>query len=216
MFCLIDQEFPMSAPFRGASLKCKICGSAFRVPPSRANSAEFCSTKCAAVVRGLNRRKRVTLNCEQCSKPFEVPASHKDRRKFCSAECREASVKYATEKSERAKGPTNPMWMGGLTKHSEGYVYELAPDHPFASNGYVFQHRLVMERWLRANEPTSPFLIKLGEQLYLSPEFIVHHDDEDREHNEVGNLVCMTIAEHNKLHDERRKLQSMQNRSPSP
>lgn len=211
----------MPALSRGPTLMCKICGTAFRVPPCRANTAEFCSTKCAAIVRGLNRRKRVTLTCEQCSKPFEVPACHKDRRKFCSHECKNASTEYAAKKSARVSGPSNPMWNGGTAMHSEGYVYELAPDHPFASNGYVFQHRLVMERWLRENEPTSPFLIKFGEQFYLSPEFIVHHDDEDREHNEIGNLVCLTIAEHNKLHSERRKLQPMpahraSYRSPSP
>lgn len=213
MMHLINQEFSMSAPFRGATLKCKICGSTFRVPPSRADTAEFCSTKCAAIVRGLNRRKRVTLSCEQCGKPFEVPASHKDRRKFCGFECKETSAKYAAGKSARAVGSSNPNWAGGITMHADGYVYERSPDHPFASNGYVLQHRLVMERWLRENEPGSEFLIRLGEQLYLSPEFIVHHDDEDRANNEIGNLICMTDAEHKKLHEERRKLQSTQHNS---
>jgi hypothetical protein len=88
--------------------------------------------------------------------------------------------------------------------HSDGYVYENCPDHPFASNGYIFQHRLVMERWLRENQPKSPFLIRLGDSLYLSPDYIVHHDDENRKRNEVGNLRCLTIAEHNRLHHDRR------------
>lgn len=99
----------------------------------------------------------------------------------------------------------NPHWKGGRVLHSEGYVYLWAPDHPYASNGYVFEHRLVMEAWLRANDPASKFLIQVGGQKYLSPDFDVHHDDEDRANNARANLVCMTPEEHKALHDERRR-----------
>lgn len=93
------------------------------------------------------------------------------------------------------------MWKGGVTSHADGYVYRHARDHPFASNGYVFEHRLVMEEWLRANDPDSPFLIRLGDQLYLSPDFVVHHRDEDKANNCIENLECMTPADHRRHHN---------------
>lgn len=96
------------------------------------------------------------------------------------------------------------MWKGGVTRHKDGYLYEWAPEHPFASNRYVFQHRLVMERWLRENDPSSSFLIKLGGQLYLSPEFEVHHKDEDRTNNQIDNLECLTPSEHASMHNRMR------------
>ena len=88
----------------------------------------------------------------------------------------------------------------GLTLHADGYILELSPDHPFASGGYVLQHRLVMERCLRVDDPKSPFLIGLGRQLYLSPEFEVHHKNEDKRGNTIGNLECMTKQEHTRHH----------------
>lgn len=98
------------------------------------------------------------------------------------------------------------MWKGGVVDHSDGYLYELATDHPFASNGYVLQHRLVMERWLRENHPESKFLITVGENLYLSPGFEVHHKDEKRANNAIGNLQCMTRAEHRRHHNGQESL----------
>jgi len=98
-------------------------------------------------------------------------------------------------------GDGNSQWKGGRAAHSSGYVYQAAKDHPFASNGYVFEHRLVMEAWLRENDPESPFLIRLGDQLYLSPDFVVHHRDENKANNSIENLECMTPAEHRRHHN---------------
>jgi hypothetical protein len=62
-----------------------------------------------------------------------------------------------------------------------------------------------MEKWLREKHPKSAFLIKLGNQTYLSPAYEVHHKDENRRHNEIENLECLTPAEHRKLHRDARR-----------
>ena len=59
-----------------------------------------------------------------------------------------------------------------------------------------------MERHLRGSNPGSPFLIRLGDNLYLSPEFVVHHRDRDMANNAIANLECMTTAEHVRHHTE--------------
>jgi HNH endonuclease/NUMOD3 motif len=90
----------------------------------------------------------------------------------------------------------------GWYKRVDGYVFILSPDHPLASHGYVPEHRLVVERFLRATQPDSPYLLRLGNQLYLRPEFIVHHEDEVKDNNVIENLRPMTKNEHKRWHNE--------------
>ncbi len=72
------------------------------------------------------------------------------------------------------KGSRNGSWKGGKQMDKDGYVLLLRPDHPFAnSNGYVREHRLVMEAHLGR---------------YLQPNEIVHHKDGNHSNNSVENL----------------------------
>ena len=191
----------MGAKFRGAIKTCEDCGRTFKVPPSRAETARYCSIKCAAPHRMDGLGRSLMLVCPTCNTEFKVPRSHMHRRKHCSARCKYSDAKCLKAMSDRIRGNKNPKWTGGRALHSDGYVYLSAPDHPFASNSYVFEHRLVMERWLRDNEPESPYLMRIGDNLFLSPDFHVHHDDENRQNNAIGNLVCMTPAEHTRHHN---------------
>src|SRR5690242_5058535 len=162
----------------GVKLACKVCGKEFQVPPSRATKAAYCSAACfakSAKQRTAHMRKRVTLTCASCGKEFESVACHAHRRKYCSRKCKHQDRDYRAAISDRYRGSSNPSWKGGRTRQTEGYIYVLVPEHPFASNGYVLEHRLVMERWLRASDPESPFLLTFGNQRYLIPDCHVHH-----------------------------------------
>lgn len=79
--------------------------------------------------------------------------------------------------------------MGGHTRWTGGrYVLEECPGHPHAVQGFVLQHRLVMERHLGR---------------YLRPEEIVHHRDRNRANNGIDNLELMpSRSEHMVLHAE--------------
>lgn len=178
---------------------CKDCGRAFKVPPCRAKTARYCSIKCAAPHRMEGLGKSLMLICPACKNEFKVPRSHVHRRKFCSKKCRDGDLEYRWEKSQRSRGARNAQWKGGRVRHTDGYVYVSAPGHPFASNGYVLEHRLVMEQWLRENDPESPFLIRV-----LSSDFVVHHEDGNRQNNAIDNLSCMTLSEHTKHHNAER------------
>lgn len=120
---------------------------------------------------------------------------------YCSRSCQESSPETINRKVGRV-GALNPAWKGGVYRRTDGYVYEIAYGHPFAaSSGHVLQHRLVMERWLRENEPDSPFLIEIDGEKYLSPAYHVHHRDEDKQNNDIANLQCMTPEEHRREHN---------------
>lgn len=188
------------AKFKGAVLQCEVCGSEFKVPPSRAAKAKTCSHACSVRYRAEAIKRQEAVTCARCGKEFQTPRCHAGRRKFCSYECKHTDPAYLSRLSRVNSGAANAMWKGGVVAHSSGYICRLAPHHPFSSNNYVLEHRLVMECWLRENDPDSCFLVRLGDQLYLTPEIVVHHVDEDKANNAIGNLQCMTLAEHTRLH----------------
>lgn len=193
------------AKFKGAVLNCIVCGAEFKVPPSRASKAKTCSNECGYKVRAESIKRSVTLQCDHCGKGFETPRCHAGRRKFCSYECRDSSPDYKQAMSDRVLGEKNPAWTGGRYFRKDGYIYRNAPRHPFAANGYVLEHRLVMEEWLIKRRPRSKFLIRVFGKPYLSPAYEVHHRDGNRQNNELSNLQCLTPSEHQRLHARLRR-----------
>ena len=179
---------------------CVTCGKEFQVPPCRELTAKTCSHECAISVRAKSRERKIVVTCKNCGEEFKIPQSHKSRRVYCSKGCKHGSETYRSDISDRFTGDKNPMWKGGETEHSDGYIYKLAPEHPFASNGYVFKHRLIMEKWLREENPTSKFLKLVDGKLYLSPKANVHHLDWNRKHNFRKNLLVSSNSVHIKIH----------------
>lgn len=92
---------------------------------------------------------------------------------------------YRSPKKVRHYGPDHYNWKGGTYLHTSGYIMEYAPDHPYVNDGYVMQHRLVIER-------------SLGR--YLLPTELVHHINEDKQDNRLENLEIKTRSTHMKHH----------------
>jgi len=83
-------------------------------------------------------------------------------------------------------GASNSHWNGGVTRDPEGYMRQYQLEHPHAnSRGYVFVHRLVIEK-------------SVGR--YLTRKEEVHHLNGDKADNRLENLVALTHAEHMGLH----------------
>lgn len=76
--------------------------------------------------------------------------------------------------SKGKMGKESSRWKGGKYIHSFGYVLIHCPNHPYCNiDGYVPEHRLVMEKHLRR---------------YLKPKEVVHHINEKRTDNRLENL----------------------------
>lgn len=71
-------------------------------------------------------------------------------------------------------GDQHTGWKGGVTTDKAGYILRYLPEHPNCnSNGYVREHRLVME-------------MKLGR--FLERNEVVHHIDGNTANNHPDNL----------------------------
>jgi hypothetical protein len=75
----------------------------------------------------------------------------------------------------------NPSWKGGIRKHSGGYIRIYKPDHHYAVDGYVREHRLVWEEYNNA---------------ILLPWADVHHKDKNTSNNKIENLEAMMNYQH--------------------
>jgi len=99
---------------------------------------------------------------------------------------RRNTVKWVDDTS----GKYNPNFNGGKYIDDKGYVRVLMPDHPYENHGYVYEHRLVMEKILGR---------------YLEPWETVHHINEIKIDNRKENFFLTTIGEHSALHREGKK-----------
>jgi hypothetical protein len=91
-------------------------------------------------------------------------------------------------------GENNPRWNDGTYTDPDGYLHVKAPkDHPYKDvRGYIWLHRAVMERHLSKLQ---------GKPVYLGPEIIVHHKNENKKDNRIENLEMMTKQKHGEHHN---------------
>jgi hypothetical protein len=105
--------------------------------------------------------------CPSCSQAF---TTRWDRQVCCSRTC-------ARKRDAQVGGPRN--WKGGRNRHVSGYIKVKAGGHPAADrDGYVMEHRLVMEQ-------------ALGRRLLPSER--VHHKNGNRADNRPENLELWAI-----------------------
>jgi hypothetical protein len=88
-------------------------------------------------------------------------------------------------KQSSIEGNQNPNFNGGQYVDDKGYLRVLNPDHPFENHGYVYMHRLVMEKFLNR---------------YLQPWEAVHHINEIKLDNRMDNLFLTTPNQHSSIH----------------
>ena len=84
-------------------------------------------------------------------------------------------------------GAAHPCYKGNpFTVDKDGYFRIYAPNHPWKRNkGIIQEHVRVME-------------LHIGHR--IEPDEIVHHEDHNRQNNNIENLRLMKRGEHSSLH----------------
>jgi endogenous inhibitor of DNA gyrase (YacG/DUF329 family) len=144
----------------------------------------------------------ITIKCPICNKFFQIPKGHLKNSKTprCSKKCYYKVPRiWARGKfpNRGLKGKDSPSWKGGRVLHN-GYWSIKKLDHPFRdAHGYIFEHRLVMEKILNR---------------YLQPNELVHHKGikypigsiKNMQDNRPENLELTTRIIHPKDHPSQR------------
>jgi endogenous inhibitor of DNA gyrase (YacG/DUF329 family) len=188
----------------GKEMVCQICGKSKHVRQSQLDRGigKFCSKVCQGIsLRGTNiseEQKEKLRNCKRtsesrikyslsklgsknpqwhggkinkhclvCNKEISANRSREMIRHFCSKECQ---GKYQ-------QGESNPNWNGGEMITWNGYKQIRNTSHPFNNNGYVKQHRLVVEELMGR---------------YLNPNEEVHHVNKIKTDNRPENLMVFS------------------------
>lgn len=127
---------------------------------------------------------------EKMSKSHKGILSHRKGLKMEQEYGKEQSKLIKQKQSKSKKGlytnEKNPNWKKGIKLDPRGYVFVHKPNHPFNNQGYVQEHRLVMEKHIGR---------------YLKPEEEIHHIDGIKNDNRIENLMLLkNSSEHRKLH----------------
>jgi hypothetical protein len=132
------------------------------------------STKyCSNKCSGEAKRKRSLIKCDFCGNEFEIHECHRSVHNFCSKSC------YSEWQKIYIKEEKSPRWNGGV-HIQDGYIFHRQED-----GSYKAEHRLVVEKTI--GRP-------------LRSDEIVHHLDENKQNNNIDNLVVVTKAEHIQIH----------------
>jgi hypothetical protein len=91
----------------------------------------------------------------------------------------------------------------------KGYTYVWNPSHPRSRGGYIFEHRLVAERYLQDTDPKNEALDQEG---YLRGDWIVHHKNGRKSDNRVENLEPMHKSKHHSWLHYRHEMNELKKR----
>lgn len=111
--------------------------------------------------------------------------SKRTKKSVVHKNCREWYIKRKIKSNHlgtyQGKGENNANWKGGKTKNRRGYVLLYKPEHPRASNRYIFEHIVVAEQ-------------KIGRS--IKGNEVVHHINGIKGDNRPENLEVLDKSDH--------------------
>lgn len=194
--------------------ECSNCGKKVEVRQRNRlkNKHIFCGKECFIIFKRKERYKTpgyLNCKCPICGtvfhlKPYNI---NKYKNNYCSKECKEkAQMEYMKGEGNHQyglKGQLNKSWKSDKKINSYGYIKIRCLDHPFKDyDGFVFEHRLIAEKYLLTEENS----IEINGKRYLKLEYSVHHKDRNKQNNDVSNLEVLTKKEHLSLHAKERAI----------
>jgi len=174
--------------------KCETCGSVFFRYAGNRN--RFCSHRCHGIsMRGMKWPRELVLQRAKKRTGQKFSEESKLRSSLAQIKSWREGRKHTTKTIEalivrnktlpktkkwytsmaKTGGANHYRWNGGRMRTMQGYVMLHRPNHPHAvkPNGYVMEHRLVMEQHIGR---------------FLTPKETVHHLNHVKDDNRIENL----------------------------
>jgi endogenous inhibitor of DNA gyrase (YacG/DUF329 family) len=157
-------------PRTGSDAACEVCGQSFYVKLHMVSSRRFCSAKCMHV---WQLRDSVVRPCEWCGAEMKMPPAKAKVQRFCSVVCgAEGRRRNALDRTHNGRR---------VQMNQAGYIKVWEPENSGAHEGWMLEHRVVMERHLGR---------------LLSRTETVHHQNGVKDDNRLENLVVLSRAAH--------------------
>jgi len=157
---------------------CKVCKKEFWAYTYQDKKRKYCSQSCYIKARKREKRKPLWVNRPHPRGmlgkiPWNKgkPMSEKVRKK----------LSLAKKGKKLPTGEKAHNWKGGRIKGHGGYIHIRKINHPFNVDGYVREHRLVMEKMIGR---------------YLESYEQVHHINGIKDDNRPENLQLMVTNPH--------------------
>lgn len=165
-------------------LKCEVCLKIYYNSRAIKRNSKYCSKKCFQL--SMVGRKQTEKSNKKRSISLKL-AYKEGRAKVVITD--EIKKKMSISRKGQFLGNKHPMWKGGITKHSAGYIMRYCFGHPRSYKNRVYEHILVMEK-------------KIGR--YLKPKEVVHHINKIRDDNREENLMLFdNNSNHLKYHRDK-------------
>jgi endogenous inhibitor of DNA gyrase (YacG/DUF329 family) len=164
-------------PRRGTETPCPVCGKpVYATQNARARGVGvYCSHACHNVAQSQGK---VIKQCARCGKEMRLAPTYA-HLEHCSRRCRGDAL---------IARPLGRMHNGRPARlDSGGYVMLWEPEHPAAFHGWVYEHRILIEKMLGR---------------YLASDEHVHHINGVKDDNRPENLQIMGWLEHLALSGE--------------
>lgn len=165
-------------------LFCVNCGN--EITKDKSAKRKFCSRSCSAVYSLPRHTGKVFKKTCKCGKKFESKTRNRVHCENCAI--------YIPVRKRKKRVPNKNAFNPWITstgyfvdrRTTTGkYVKVRVREHPNARNGYIVEHRVLVED-------------KLGR--ILEAHEAVHHIDGNRKNNNLSNLQLLTHAAHTSLH----------------
>lgn len=136
--------------------------------------------------RCKDRNWLISCKCGQCDKIISrMDSRHLERRYYRGH--------YLNKKPPNQKMEKHSQWKGGYCYSTVSqYYYTRLPNHPYHNHGYVPNHRLIMEHYLK---------ILFDEDVFIPREYYVNRINRNKQDNSLINLEIVPARMH---HDARR------------
>jgi hypothetical protein len=113
---------------------------------------------------------------------------------LCLCGCKQFVKRYF-KPGHQNRVSTSKSWKGGRKICGDGYIVVKKWNHPYCDvQGYVLEHRLVMEKYLGR---------------YLDPNEVIHHINKNKSDNRIENLM---LFENHSKHQIYEKIKDMSDR----
>lgn len=167
--------------------KCDYCGKTFNNKWALAKRAknQFCCKNChgkSQLGRKLSKETKIKISLSGTGKKRSEETKLKMSQNHANFNGKN-NPNYGKDFSLE----NSPRWKGGRIYSGDGYILIKKPEHSHADNqGYVKEHRLVMEEFLGR---------------FLTREEVVHHEGE-KDDNRIEKLrLFKNSGEHRKYHN---------------